>query len=136
TSSVSAANCVRDFSDSCRGKADERGQIDDNRLNYEIVGSSLSLTRVTVAPSFLTATMRVACSFQSRLKRCPADLPAGEVCFVGRVISVRGDCDLTGVYEQKRWWLCDSHFNNGVILPSLRSFSFGLKSSESSRDPR
>jgi hypothetical protein len=28
---------------------------------------------------------------------------------------------LTGVYEQGRWWLCDSNFN-GAVVPGFRSF--------------
>ena len=35
-----------------------------------------------------------------------------------------GDCILTGKYENRRWWLCDSHFA-GKLLGSMRSF-FGL----------
>jgi hypothetical protein len=39
---------------------------------------------------------------------------------------VSGDCDLTSVYEQRRWWLCTSNFNNGVLHPFMRAF-FGSR---------
>jgi hypothetical protein len=37
--------------------------------------------------------------------------------------TVAGDCVLTSVYEQQRWWLCTSTFQNGVQFPlGFRSF--------------
>jgi len=35
--------------------------------------------------------------------------------------TARGDCRLTGTYENRRWWLCDSHFV-GKLLDSMRWF--------------
>jgi hypothetical protein len=120
-SSTAASTCLRDFSDSCAGKADERNDIELNRVHYEILSSSLALRSVTVASSRLTAKMTVACSFTSKTKVCD---PGDKFCVVGDVGTARGDCLLTGVYENRRWWLCDSHFA-GKLLGSMRSF-FGL----------
>jgi hypothetical protein len=120
-STISASTCVRDFTDSCRGKSDERGDIEANRVHFEILSSSLSLRSVTVASSGLTANMTVACSFTSRIKACD---PGDKACVVGDVGTAKGDCILTGKYENRRWWLCDSHFA-GKLLSSMRSF-FGL----------
>ena len=120
-STISASTCVRDFSDSCRGKQDERGDIEANRVHFEILSSSLSLKSVTVASGALSANMTVACSFTSRIKACDA---GDKACVVGDVGTARGDCILTGKYENRRWWLCDSHFA-GKLLGSMRSF-FGL----------
>lgn len=117
-SSVSASTCVRDFSDSCRGKSDERGDIEANRVHFDILSSSLTLKSVAVAPSALTANMVVACSFTSRIKACD---PGDKACVVGDVGTAHGDCILTGKYENRRWWLCDSHFN-GKFLGSIRNF--------------
>lgn len=106
-SSVSPATCVRNFSDSCIGKSDEFNDISENRSHLTILGSSLTLRSVRVASNNVRANMTVACSFTSRVNKCDA----GAVdCHVGDVGTVTGDCTLTGVYEQQRWWLCESHF--------------------------
>ena len=117
-SGVPASTCVRDFSDSCRGKAEERGDIEANRLHFEILNSSLTLRSVSVSSSGLSANVVVACSFTSRIKACD---PGDKACAVGDVGTARGDCILTGKYEERRWWLCDSHFI-GRLAASLRSF--------------
>ena len=117
-SSIPASTCVRDFSDSCRGKSDERGDIEANRVHFEILSSSLTLKSVSVAASGLTANMVVACSFTSRIKACDA---GDKTCVVGDVGTAHGDCILTGKYEDRRWWLCDSHFI-GKLVGSIRNF--------------
>jgi hypothetical protein len=117
-SSVSPSTCVRDFSDSCRGKADEKSDIEFNREHFVITGSSLRLQNVNIAPAGLTASMSVACRFTSRIVRCE---PGSVGCSVGAVGTVAGDCRLTGVYEQQRWWLCTSNFD-GAPAPGFRSF--------------
>ena len=118
TSSVSTSTCLRDFSDSCGGKAEERNDIEANRVHYEILNSSLTLRSVTVATSRVAAKMVVACSFTSKTKVCDA---GDKFCVVGDVGTARGDCILTGTYEARRWWLCDSHFQ-GRLADSMRNF--------------
>jgi len=119
-SSVSPSTCVREFSDGCAGKALEKSDVERNREHLVIVNSSLRLQDVRVASSGMTADMRVACSFTSRIIKCES----GSVgCVVGSVGTVVGDCVLTSVYEQQRWWLCTSNFQNGVQVPlAFRSF--------------
>jgi hypothetical protein len=117
-SSIPASTCVRDFTDSCKGKSDERGDIEANRTHFEILNYSLSMKSVAVASSGLSANMVVACSFTSRIKECD---PGDKACVVGDVGTARGDCILTGKYENRRWWLCDSHFI-GRLTDSLRNF--------------
>ena len=119
-SSVSPSTCVREFSDSCEGKEDEKEDVERNREHLTIVNSSLRLQNVRVASSGMTGDMRVACTFTSRIIKCEA----GSVgCVVGSVGTVAGDCVLTSVYEQQRWWLCTSSFQNGVNVPlAFRSF--------------
>jgi hypothetical protein len=119
-SGIPATACVRDFSDSCQGKAAELKDISDNRENFEILSSSLRLRSVSVASSQVRADMNVACSFTSRVKKCPD--PTDKTCVVGTVGTVTGDCTLTGVYEQKRWWLCDSHFSGKATADAFRTF--------------
>jgi hypothetical protein len=115
TSSVSADSCVRDFSNSCAEKAAERSQIQDNRAGYDILSSSLRLREVVVSADGMTGRMRVDCSFTSRVKAC---LPGNSIpsCTVGAIERVSGDCNTTGIYEQGRWWLCESRFD-GMLLP-------------------
>ena len=73
----------------------------------------------SMANSRVTGAARVACGFTSRIKACQA----GRLdCVVGATEKVAGDCVLTTVYEQRRWWLCNSTFENGVALPSMRGF--------------
>jgi hypothetical protein len=118
-SSVSADVAVREFADSCPGKRDEQDQIADNRRKYTIQSAQLTRPEVRVK-SPTTGEVRVRCEFRSTIKNCrPSDGPG---CKVGALEHVLGDCDLSTVYEQRRWWLCTSHFNNGVLLPSMRPF--------------
>jgi hypothetical protein len=117
-SNVPASICVRDFSDSCRGKTEERGDIEANRSHFEILNYSLTTKSVIVASSGVSANMVIACSFTSRIKACD---PGDKACVVGDVGTARGDCILTGKYENRRWWLCDSHFI-GRLTGALRNF--------------
>jgi hypothetical protein len=119
TSAIPANIAVSDFSDSCKGKADELDNVSDNRKYYEILSSSLTLVSSGMASSRLTGNAKVACSFTSFVKACQPDRAE---CRVGSTERVEGDCVLTAVYEQRRWWLCDSHFENGVALPAARAF--------------
>ena len=125
-SETDASACIRNFSDSCRGKAEERADIQYNRDHYKILSSSLNLKRVSIGSSGLNGQAMVGCSFRSRITKCPPPGPGVPACTTGSVESVQGDCVVTGVYEQQRWWLCDSRFENGVILPSMRGF-FGIR---------
>lgn len=119
-SSVSADTCVREFSNSCPEKARERSQIQDNRRDYEILSSSLRLREVVVSQDKMSGRMRVDCSFTSRVKAC---VPGNGVpnCTVGAIERVSGDCNTTAVYEQGRWWLCESRFD-GQLVPAMRGF--------------
>lgn len=123
-STVSTATCLRDFSDSCRGKGEEKVDIDHNRAYYRILSSSLELKSVSVGSSRSSANMTVACSFTSRVESCSPSGPNAPACStVGSTETVRGDCNLTAVYEQKRWWLCDIRFASKGLLPaSMRGF--------------
>jgi hypothetical protein len=118
TSSVSPEACVRDFSDSCGGKTDELSEIRDNRVTYDIVSSSLHLRGVSVATSRMSGNMNVDCAFTSRYKRCPPNTPN---CQIGGLESVSGSCVMTAVYEQNRWWLCQSNFqsSSGIMYSRI-----------------
>jgi hypothetical protein len=117
-SSIPASVCVRDFTDSCKGKAEERSDIEANRIHFDILNYSLALRSVNVNPTGLTANITVSCTFNSKIKVCD---PGDKACVVGDVGTAKGDCLLTGKYEERRWWLCDSHFV-GRLANSLSRF--------------
>ena len=125
-SSVSPVNAVRDFSVNCRGREDERRDIEDNRRRYEMLGSSLRVTSSSVNSNATRGDVTVACSFTSKVIHCdpfdPTD-PETWNCVVGATGTASGRCLMTGVYEQDRWWLCDSTYSgNGLAPPGFRSF--------------
>jgi hypothetical protein len=98
--------CIVDFSDSCGGKADEHGDITDNREHYQILDSSFGAPRISYAPGDGTAEILVRAAITSRIIDCD-DMPAP--CSVGDLESVVFDGYLLAVYEDGRWWLCISN---------------------------
>jgi hypothetical protein len=118
-STVPADVAIREFSDSCAGKAAERIDIADNRRDFDILSSQLSLSSARVRTPFSRGDMTVRCAFSSRRRNCPAGSPAS--CRVGAIENVEGNCNLTAVYEAQRWQLCESTFD-GRLLPSMFNF--------------
>jgi hypothetical protein len=107
TYSVSAAECVRNFSNSCSGKAEELRDIQDNRnrTDFRIVGSTLlGSPAVSIGSQRVTAEYRQRCQFEDVEIR------------TGRRYRVEGGCLLTAVYENWRWWLCESHFQEPIVV--------------------
>jgi len=111
-SRVSAEKCVSEFSTTSKtcanGKSEEFDDIDANRYDLLIVASTLRHTSLTVAPSKVNATVHTFCSFTSRViaqqpKKCIG-------CAYGSVGTTSGDCYTTHVYENGKWWLCESHY--------------------------
>jgi hypothetical protein len=118
TSSVSPDSCVRDFAETCSGKLDELNDIRDNRVHYDIVSSSLRFRNVALSSTRTAGNSSVDCAFVSRYKACPPNNPN---CTIGSLESVSGTCLLTAVYDQSRWWLCQSNFqaNNGIMFSRI-----------------
>ena len=108
TPSISADEAVREFSDGCKGKSAEREDIEFNRKYLRIIDSSLRLVNARMDNNRITGSARVACRFTSVVKECP---PNRTDCKVGVTERVSGDCDMTTVYEERRWWLCESSFH-------------------------
>jgi hypothetical protein len=136
-SKISADKCVAEFSDAtstcARGKKDEFNDIEDNRHDFEILASTLRHTGLTIAPSRLSATVHTFCSFTSKvITTQPRDESClNGACPYGSVGTATGDCWTTNVYEQGRWWLCESHFmsKSGLLSPFERAF-FGIRGIE------
>jgi hypothetical protein len=110
---------VRDFSDSCRGKEAELEDIEDNRATYTILSSSLVFQSVAVSADRLTAEAEVGCEFSSRINA------------TGAIERAAGDCRTTAVYEQRRWWLCESAFIPAEPLTAAMTAFFGTGTSVS-----
>jgi hypothetical protein len=100
-SSLSPETCVRNFTDSCRGKRSELQDIIDNRNGYRILSHTFSVSRVTVNTSRTSSTVSGACEFRSTVKA------------TGLQTTAKGTCVLTLVNENYRWWLCDSRMTDG-----------------------
>ena len=133
-SRVSPEQCVAEFSDSCRGKKDELEDIADNRHDYEVIASTLRHTSLSIAPDRLTATVNTSCSFTSKvITTQPRDeYCANGNCPLGSIQGpVTGNCITTNVYQNGRWWLCESTFSsaNGILSDFARSF-FGIRKHE------
>ena len=129
-SKISPDQCVAEFSNSCNGKKDEFQDIDDNRHDYEIIASTLRHTSLSIAATRVTATVHTFCSFTSKvITTQPRDeVCQGGKCPLGSIGTATGDCWTTNVYENGRWWLCDSHYTSqsGVLSIFERSF-FGIR---------
>jgi hypothetical protein len=98
-SSVPASECVRNFSDSCGGKASELRDIQFNRDNYTMLPSSkYSIRSVNVLKPWAEGEIRASCEFHARTIKT---MQTGVVT---------GTCELTAIYEADRWWLCSSSF--------------------------
>lgn len=122
-SDVSADVCLQDFSDSCAGKQQEYKDVVDNRTDFLILDSSLRLEEVDVHSDRKHADIAVACSFTSKQIACTK---GEDPCVIGSVGTATGTCTLTGVYQQDRWWLCDSHFRGTTPLMMRGFFGSGL----------
>jgi hypothetical protein len=103
--SISPEQCVRDFSDSCSGKAAELQDVKDVRAQFINMGTTLGTPNVTLNNSRTFADVFVSCEFLSRSRT------------TGIVGTAKGTCILTAVYEGFRWWLCSSGFQQ---FPGLK----------------
>lgn len=100
-SNVSPEACLVDFWDGCRGKSDELSDIRNNRATLTQLYADAHVSTITFNDSKTEAEMWVACTFRARDKA------------TGVEGGVTGDCYLSAVYQQGRWWLCDSNFCHG-----------------------
>ena len=118
-SSVAPETVVRDFWEGCPGRGAELEDVRDNRQYYEILGSQIGTPGVTLDAARLRANIAVSCQFTARANSCPPDEPR---CVPGTIGISSGECRLTGVYEQRRWWLCDSTFHAPAASTMPRFF--------------
>jgi hypothetical protein len=106
--------CVRNFSDNCPGKLAELGDIQANRALFinDPSASSFSIRSISYntpgdVPALATfATVLAPCRFAATEKA------------TGQFGIAKGTCQLTTIYENWQWRLCDSRF-----LAPLDAFS-------------
>lgn len=129
-SRVSPDTCVSDFTTSCSGKKDEFTDITNNRHDFLILSSTLRYSGIDPAPPKAKTTVHTYCAFTSRvIAKEPWGCTPAE-CPYDTIQSVQGDCFTTNVYEQGRWWLCESHFNPSRALTAFERAFFGPRKIE------
>jgi hypothetical protein len=97
-SSVSPEACLVDFWDGCGGKAAELSDIKTNRQLFVVLSAEARIENVSFRnPNF--ADIAAFCRWHDR------------VIQNGATGVTQGGCVLTAVYQNDRWWLCDSSFN-------------------------
>ena len=123
---LSPEQIVRNFYTGCPGRADELTDVANNQKNFKINSYSVF------------ASFPVAINFSGR---CPFRNKAGDgcaqvpvdwkstcltsdtsVCIKDRTYTSTGTDQLTAVYRQNRWWLCDSDFDGSSTSPVLPGF--------------
>jgi hypothetical protein len=108
TFSTSPEQCVRTFSDSCRGKAAELDDIRNNRINFQIQSGTLGTPAILLNDGITFANSDVPCTFVSIQKA------------TGKTETASGTCLLTAVYENFKWFLCDSNFRGTATTNAVR----------------
>ncbi len=105
TYDVSPAACVRNFSDSCPGKAAELSDITLNRQDFHILSGDYSVQQISYNADRTFANITAPCTFY--------DIPVA----TNKEEKVQGICLLTSTYENWQWFLCDSHFQGISTTP-------------------
>lgn len=103
TFSVSPEMCVRNFSDNCRGKQDELQDIKNNRANFRILGGVFGPQQISFDATLTNGIVSESCTFTDIVNATQVRE------------TVTGTCLLTTVYENWRWLLCSSLFNDGRV---------------------
>jgi hypothetical protein len=113
---VSPDQMVRNFTDSCQGKRDERDQIRDNQAERTI-------NSYTVEPNpRVDVAFGGVCRDRGRVGDACVYVPVrwqSTIKSNGKPELAVGTDQLNLVYERDRWWLCDSDFI-GTTTSGLR----------------
>jgi hypothetical protein len=117
-SSLDPPYVMRNFQPGCHGTAAELSEVEENRMNFQILEHEMGPASTTVNFGGLCAFRRRsgdACSripmeWRSRAKRTVGSLR------VGQIQDVRGVDQLVAVYDrpQQTWKLCDSDWDSGA----------------------
>lgn len=107
-STIPAVTVVRNFSDSCKGKADELEEVENNRRVYRIESYTYGTPSVTVG-------FGGVCPFRGRTADACFRMPAGWISkkvIDGSTEVVTGVSHVTGVYLNSEWRLCNSDYGS------------------------
>jgi IPT/TIG domain len=114
-STIPADTTVRNFSDSCKGKADELKNVTDNR-------------RLLIINSHIYGTAKVSVGFGGACASGSRRKNGDDACILtpvewrstyketGAVEVAKGVSVITGVYRDSKWWLCDSLYDGSSTL--------------------
>jgi hypothetical protein len=118
--SVTPDEAVQDFTDTCPGKRSERRDIAGNRQAVQILSGAYSNQVVGLNNERTQATITGICEFR--------DIPNGGAN-AGHTQKIQGVCTMTAVYENWKWYLCDSKFTTigPTVLESLRYRAPGVR---------
>jgi hypothetical protein len=109
-STIPAATTVRNFSDTCRGKADELSDVTTNRETVRINSHTYGAPSTTVAFGGLCkgkasdACVVTTVEWNSTVK------------LTGAIDISKGVSTISGIYRDSRWWLCDSLYDGKSSL--------------------
>jgi hypothetical protein len=117
-SSIPAATTVRNFSDSCAGKADELKDVTNNRNTRKINSHTYGTPTVSV-------TFGGVCAYRSRSADACFSMPVewrSTILPGGAPEIARGTSHITAIYANSRWWLCNSDYQPapGTSLTFMR----------------
>jgi hypothetical protein len=109
-STIPALTTVRNFSDSCPGKADELKQVTENRNTRFINSYVYGVQTITIAFGGLCRTKASdACVVM------PAEWNS-TITSTGQMEIAKGTSYISGIYKDSRWWLCDSLYAGSSSL--------------------
>ena len=92
--------------------------IVNNRASHVIYTAQAFVKKIDYDPTHTFANILAPCVFRD------VYLPTGQA------ETAQGNCLLTGLYEKRRWWLCDSSFQStatGQIQTMKQFFGHGLE---------
>jgi len=112
-STIPAELTVRNFWNSCPGKADELKDVENNRRDYRHVSHTYGAAKTTIAFGSMCKTKAADACVITPVEWRSTYIPTGEL----RVAT--GVSTISGVYRDTRWWLCDSLADGGSTLNSL-----------------
>ena len=109
-STIPAERTVRNFSNSCPGKAAELRDVASNRMTHIITAHTYGTPDVSVAFGG-TCRSKAADACARTSVHWPSTRISGN-----RQETVKGTSTISGVYRDSRWWLCESSFDGASTL--------------------